>query len=112
MKQEHGRLCLFVPARQEIFAPIDSDFGHNRRYSRHELRHKLETAGFKIVNLHYFNFIGYFAWWFNFKLMRQRKFNPTAVRFFDRAIFPIGFSLESILIWPPIGQSLIAIAEA
>ena len=112
LKEEHGRLCLFVPARQEIFAPIDSDFGHHRRYSRDDLRRKLENAGFEIRDLHYFNFIGYFAWWFNFKLMGQRKFNRAAVRFFDRAIFPIGFGLESHLTWPPIGQSLVAIAEA
>jgi SAM-dependent methyltransferase len=112
LQKEHGRLCLFVPARMEIFAPIDSDFGHYRRYSRADLRHKLENAGFKILELHYFNFIGYFAWWFNFKLMGQRKFNPAMVRLFDRAIFPIGFGLESHLAHPPIGQSLIAIAEA
>jgi hypothetical protein len=112
LKKEHGRLCLFVPARQEIYAPIEIDFGHHRRYSRADLRHKLETACFKIIELHYFNFIGYFAWWFSFKLMSQRKFNPTMVRFFDRAIFPIGFGLESHVFWPPIGQSLVAIAEA
>jgi len=111
LRPAHGRLCLFVPARPEIFAPIDSDFGHHRRYTRDDLRRKLEATGFKILHLHYFNFIGYFAWWFNFKLMRRRKFNPAAVRFFDRAIFPLGFSLESNLLWPPFGQSLIAIAE-
>lgn len=112
LKQAHGRLCLFVPARQEIYAPIEIDFGHHRRYSRLDLKRKLESAGFKILHLHYFNFIGYFAWWFNFKLLRQRKFNSAAVRAFDRAIFPIGFGLESNLLWPPIGQSLVAIAEA
>jgi SAM-dependent methyltransferase len=112
LKKEHGRLCLFVPARQEIYAPIDNDFGHHRRYSRDDLRRKLENAGFKILRLHYFNFIGYFAWWFSFRLMGQRKFNPSMVRLFDRLIFPVGFGLESHLAWPPIGQSLVAIAEA
>ena len=112
LKKEHGRVCLFVPARQEIYAPIEIDFGHHRRYSRDDLRRKLETAGFKILELHYFNLIGYFAWWFSFKMMGQRKFNPGMVRLFDRAIFPIGFGLESNLLWPPFGQSLVAIAEA
>jgi Methyltransferase domain len=112
LKKEHGRLCLFVPARQEIYAPIEIDFGHHRRYSRDDLRRKLENAGFKILELHYFNFIGYFAWWFSFKMMGQRKFNPGMVRLFDRVIFPVGFGLESHLTWPPFGQSLVAIAEA
>jgi hypothetical protein len=112
LKKEHGRVCLFVPARQEIYAPIEIDFGHHRRYSRDDLRRKLEKAGFKIIKLHYFNFIGYFAWWFSFKMMGQRKFNPGMVRLFDRMIFPVGFGLESNLTWPPFGQSLVAIAEA
>jgi hypothetical protein len=112
LKKAQGRLCLFVPARQEIYAPIDGDFGHHRRYSRDNLHRKLDRAGFKIVKLHYFNFIGYFAWWLSFRVMGQRKFNSAMVRLFDRVIFPVGFGLESHLAWPPIGQSLIAVAEA
>ena len=112
LKKAHGRLCLFVPARPEIFSPIDTDFGHHRRYSRDDLQRKLERAGFKILKLHYFNFIGYFGWWLNFRVMGKRKFDPAMVRFFDHVIFPVGFGLESHLIWPPIGQSLVAIAEA
>ena len=60
-----GHLCLFVPARPEIYAPIDRDFGHHRRYTRPQLRSKLEGAGFSIIRLNYFNWVGYFAWWFN-----------------------------------------------
>ncbi len=112
LKPAHGRLCLFVPARQEIYAPIDADFGHHRRYSRDDLRRKLEQAGFRILKLHYFNFIGYFAWWLNFRLLGSRKFNPAMVRLFDRVIFPVGFGLENNITPPPIGQSLLAIAEA
>src|SRR5207247_10151653 len=47
--RERGHLCLFVPARAEIYAPIDRDFGHFRRYQKAELRAKLEGAGFDIV---------------------------------------------------------------
>jgi SAM-dependent methyltransferase len=112
LKKAPGRLCLFVPARQEIYAPIDGDFGHHRRYSRDDLRRKIEHAGFKVLELHYFNFIGYFAWWLKFRVMGGRTFNPALVRLFDRVIFPLGFGLESHLTWPPIGQSLVAIAEA
>jgi len=45
-------------------------------------------------------------------LMGQRKFNSGMVRLFDRLIFPVGFGLESHIVWPPIGQSLVAVAEA
>lgn len=108
----HGALCLFVPARAEIYAPIDKDFGHFRRYSKPELLAKLNEAGFRSVRLRYFNFVGYFAWWMNFRVLKKRSFDVAAVRVFDRAIFPIVHGFESHVCRPPIGQSIIAIAVA
>lgn len=110
LKSVSGRLCLFVPARQEIYAPLDADFGHYRRYARKDLASKLTAAGFRILKLQYYNFIGYFAWWISFCLLRKRNFDPGAVRFYDRFVFPVARALERHLIAPPIGQSLIAIA--
>ena len=48
-------------ARPEIYSEIDKDFGHFRRYTRHELRQKLERAGFQVLRLRYYNIAGYFA---------------------------------------------------
>ena len=112
LSEAHGHLCLFVPARPEIYAPIDKDFGHFRRYTRPELKRKLADAGFQIVRLNYFNVVGYFAWWANFCVLRRRVFDIASVRLFDRIIFPIVFGLESNFLRPPFGQSLIAIARA
>lgn len=107
-----GALCLFVPARPEIYAPIDKDFGHFRRYTRLELRRKVEGAGFKLVRIRYYNFVGYFAWWASFCLLKKRSFDVAAVRLFDRAIFPAVHGFESRICPPPIGQSLMAVAVA
>ncbi len=107
-----GTLCLFVPARPEIYAPIDRDFGHFRRYTRLELQTILEKAGFRIVRLRYYNIVGYVAWWVSFCLLKKRSFDMAAVRWFDRAIFPVVHGIESHICPPPIGQSLIAIAVA
>jgi SAM-dependent methyltransferase len=112
LASERGHLCLFVPARPEIYAPIDADFGHFRRYAKRELRKKLTQAGFLSVRLNYFNFIGYFAWALNFHLLGKRSFNVNAVRFFDRRLFPVGHSFERSILRPPIGQSLLAVAQA
>ncbi|HMD55458.1 MAG TPA: class I SAM-dependent methyltransferase [Phycisphaerae bacterium] len=109
---EKGVLCLFVPARPEIYAPLDRDFGHFRRYTKPELRRKLEQAGFKILRMRYYNFVGYFAWWLNFCVFKKKGFDPQAVRFFDRVIFPVVRGLESYACPPPIGQSLLATACA
>lgn len=112
LSARRGALCLFVPARPEIYAPIDKDFGHFRRYTRRELSAKLSEAGFLIERLHYFNCVGYFAWWANFCVLKKRGFEVEKVRAFDRLIFPMVHWLESKLVRPPFGQSLLAIARA
>ncbi len=106
-----GALCIFVPARPELYSPIDRDFGHFRRYTRAELRQKLQSAGFTVERLSYFNSAGYFAWWLNFRLLKKRRFEVAKVRAFDRFIFPIVHAAES-LVRPPFGQSLLAVARA
>ena len=111
LRERRGRLGLLVPARPEIYAPIDRDFGHYRRYTKAGLRQLLESAGLVLEQLCYFNCIGYFAWWFNFCLLGQRKFSPAAVRLFDRCIFPAVNSMETRVCRPPFGQSLVAIAR-
>lgn len=112
LQPARGSLCLFVPARPEIYAPIDRDFGHFRRYTRAELMEKLQRAGFSIQSIRYYNFIGYFLWWLNFRVMKQRSFNVGSVRLFDRAVFPVIHGFENRICAPPIGQSLQVVAVA
>jgi SAM-dependent methyltransferase len=109
--ERKGHICILVPARQELYSKLDAHFGHFRRYSRSELREKLETAGFKVRYSIYFNFIGYFAWLVRFKLMGSLRFDPKQVRFFDRAIFPPCHWIESRLLRPPLGQSVVAVGH-
>ena len=108
----HGYLSLFVPARPEIYSPIDRDFGHYRRYRMAELRDKLERSGFTVCRLDYFNSAGYLAWWLSFCVLRKRRFNRGAVTLYDRFIFPVVRIIEKRFLRPPLGQSLIAIGRA
>jgi SAM-dependent methyltransferase len=118
LKRYHGRLrpgqnlCLFVPACPSIYAPIDQNFGHFRRYTRKELRTRLLNAGFKIEALYYYNFVGYLAWWLNFCVLKKTNFEIEKVRLFDRAIFPVTHACEYHLLRPFLGQSLLAVAQA
>jgi len=95
LRERNGCLCLFVPARPEIYAPIDRDFGHFRRYTRPELRAELQAAGFRVERLVYFNSLGYFAWWLNFCLLKRRGFDAGKVRLYDRLFFPRFISWKS-----------------
>jgi len=107
-----GHLCLFVPARPELHAPIDREFGHFRRYEKPELKGKLERAGFEVVRLEYFNFVGYFAWWLSFCVMKRHHFSSASVELFDRLIFPAAHAFERKVVRPPFGQSLLAVVRA
>jgi len=111
LENNNGYLCILTPARPEIYSPIDADFGHFRRYTKEVLRNNLIQAGFEIEKIFYFNLPGYFAWWLNFKILNNRSFNIGKVIFFDRYIFRIFQFVESRLMRPPIGQSIIAIAR-
>ena len=106
-----GVLCLLVPARPELYSAIDRDFGHYRRYEMSELKRKLTQAGFVSSEVKYFNFAGYFAWFVNFKILGRRSFDRSAVRTFDRLVFPLCHYLEKKVGVSPFGQSLIAIAK-
>jgi hypothetical protein len=112
LKRKRGALALFVPARPELYAPIDRDFGHYRRYRRPEVVAKLTRAGFKIERIRYFDFAGYFAWLVSHRLLRQRNFKPASVRWFDRVIFPVENFMECKICPPPIGKNLLVIARA
>lgn len=112
LKAKNGHLCILTPARPEIYARIDRDFGHFRRYTKKSIREALMLAGFTPRKIFYFNFPGYFVWFLNFKLLRCRSFNPAMVRLYDRTVFRLAHLVERRVIRPPIGQSIIAIAQA
>ena len=112
LRPKAGFFCILTPARPELHAPIDDDFGHFRRYTKAELRGKLEKAGFAVERIHYYNSLGYFAWLIGFKWGKSRTFKVPQVRFYDRWLFPVVHALESHVFRPPFGQSLIAIAKA
>lgn len=112
LKAGDGVLCLFVPARRELFSHIDTDFGHCRRYHKPELFLKLKSAGFQVQRIRYYNFVGYFAWLLTCRFLGRRHFNVRAVRVFDRLIFPVCNRIETGLCAPPVGQSLLAVATA
>ncbi len=54
--KEQGRLVLTVPACPALWGPFDEFSHHQRRYTRRDLREKLEQAGFAIERAPHFMF--------------------------------------------------------
>lgn len=50
-----GHLLVTVPALNLLWGPHDVANGHYRRYTRRELRGRIEASGFEIVRATYFN---------------------------------------------------------
>lgn len=104
-----GSLLLFVPAFQWNYGSLDKAFEHHRRYSRRELKRKLENAGFRVEHLRYVNIMGIASWFLAGKVFRQSTIKAPQVRWYDRWIVPWSFKLEHVCA-PPLGQSLLAVA--
>ncbi len=106
-----GHICLLVPACPEIFAPIDTMMGHYRRYAAESLIQLMEQAKLNVKELRYFNFIGYWLWLINFKLLKQRSIKSTHVALYDRFIIHLAKILDRSGLNRIKGQSLICVAQ-
>lgn len=105
-----GQLALLVPSYQFLYGSIDRVVGHCRRYSRNELRKKIQDAGFAVEDLFYMNSIGVFGWFLNNRILKKENESPVQVRIFDKFFVPWLRYAEHI-VRPPFGLSLVAIAK-
>jgi 2-polyprenyl-3-methyl-5-hydroxy-6-metoxy-1,4-benzoquinol methylase len=104
-----GRLLLLVPAKRWAYTGLDKELGHFRRYEKNELREKLVNASFRIEKLYFFNIVGLMGWFFSQRIRPSGDLRPSQVALFD-AMVPVLKRIEAI-IPPPVGISLIAIAQ-
>jgi glycosyltransferase involved in cell wall biosynthesis len=101
-----GRAIVLVPHDQRLYGTLDEALGHWRRYSREELRRKMEQAGFAVERILEFNRISRPGWWMAGKLLRRRTLSPAALWAFDRLVW-LWRRIDSRLPWKP--TSIIAI---
>ena len=102
-----GTFGLLVPAHPLLHGRFDRDIGHHRRYTKRDLRSKLEAAGFEIDRLRRSNPVGAIGWLVNFRLLGKGELS--GVQLYDRAVRALaGFDR---LVEPPFGLSLVALAR-
>lgn len=85
-----GRLLIYVPAFPVLYTSMDAKVGHVRRYTRKTLSAAVTGAGFAIERVGYVDSLGFFAT-LAFKAVGDSggEINRGALRFYDRAIFPL-----------------------
>ncbi len=94
----HGKLLIYVPAFPVLYTSMDAKVGHVRRYTRATLLSAVTAAGFKVEQVSYVDSLGFFAA-FAFKLMDNSKgdVNRTALKIYDRLVFPISRLLDAVV---------------
>jgi glycosyltransferase involved in cell wall biosynthesis len=102
-----GSLIVLAPQGQALFGSLDKTLGHQRRFSRAQLRALLERTGFSVSGMQQLNKIAAPGWWFYGRLLRRRHINKLTLKIFDKTAL-IWRRLDSVLPWR--GLSLIAVA--
>jgi SAM-dependent methyltransferase len=102
-----GTLTLLVPAHPLLFSPFDRAIGHHRRYTKRDLRVKLEAAGFEIERLRESNPVGALGWFLNNVVLRRKDLH--GIRLHD-SLVPMLAAADRCLEFP-VGLSLVAIAR-
>lgn len=113
--QPRGRLFLKVPACKWLYGSVDVASDHFRRYHRSELVSKVESSGWNVLSARYMNIFGVVPYFIKSRILQRqsnlsRTFQPWQLRLMQR-VMPFLRCADRI-VGPPIGQSLVVIAEA
>lgn len=105
-----GHLLIFVPAMQSLYSEMDRILGHHRRYSLRGLRSVVESAGYEIVKLRYFDLLGILPWWLVNTVGGATQFDPKLSGLYDKVCVPVTRAVEAV-IPPPLGKNLLLVAR-
>ena len=118
LMSNNGVILITVPAFQWLWSEHDVVHHHRRRYSKENLKEKLDLCGFKVKYISYFNTL-----LFPFALaerIKQRIFPPHVTKVLKLPNRKINYLLEKIFsmevnfinkISLPFGLSLLVVAE-
>lgn len=105
-----GKMVLWVPAFEALYGKFDQQIGHFRRYRRNELLALVHKVGFQQVAVRYTNMPGFFAWWLVVRALGRAPTSGHLALTYDRYFIPVISRVERF-VRPPIGQSLLVIAQ-
>ncbi len=104
-----GRVIVLAPAFSFLYSPYDRKVGHYRRYTKATLRTTLESAGFQMKRLYYFNMLGALGWLVVFKFLKRDFAGEGNVSLQEKMVPFLKFIERAIS--PPFGLSVIAVAQ-
>lgn len=106
-----GKLLIFVPALPVLYAPIDADTGHVRRYTKSRFKQLARDSGMDIVSLNYFETVGIIPYYIVYKILRRRAITNSSTGFYNNVILPASLALYRLSRGKLIGKNLVLIAR-
>jgi glycosyltransferase involved in cell wall biosynthesis len=103
-----GRAIILVPQGQELFGTLDAVLGHFLRYSKDQLRQRLESAGFEVEQILEFNRVSRPGWYVTGKILKRNTLARLPLRVFDKLVW-LWRKIDSKLPWGAV--SIIAVAR-
>lgn len=93
-----GLLLIYVPAFQILYSSMDRKVGHFRRYRLRYLTRLVTEAGFRVEKARYADCLGFVAsLLYKFIGSDAGGINPSALRLYDRFVFPLSRALDGAL---------------
>jgi hypothetical protein len=102
-----GRLIVLSPAHQWLFSPLDTAFGHFRRYNRTTLC-RVSPPSLRLDRLFYLDSVGLLLSSANLLLLRQSMPTKTQMHIWDGLTIPISRILDRCLA-NSVGKSIVGI---
>jgi len=103
-----GRAIFLVPQGPELFGTLDVVLGHFLRYSKYQLRVRLESAGFEVEQIVEFNRVSRPGWFITGKILKRSTLARFPLRIFNKLVW-LWRKIDEMLPWG--GVSIIAIAR-
>lgn len=103
-----GRAIVLVPQGQWAYGKIDEALGHVQRYSKEQLRERMQRAGFEVERILEFNRISLPGWYVNGKVLGRPTISVFQLRQFNRLVW-LWRRMDRFLPWP--STSIIAICR-
>jgi hypothetical protein len=85
---------------------MDAALGHVLRYSKEELRTRLEQAGLTVERIMDFNRASWLGWYVTGKLLKKPTMGRLSLRLFEKLVW-LWRRIDRLLPWPSV--SIIAI---
>lgn len=106
-----GKVVVFSPALPILYATLDGDSSHFRRYTRRELRSVLERAGFVVERLEFYDQLGAILYWVTYRVFRVGSAAGKSVFLYDNVVLPISAFVTRIIGTKFPGKNLLAVGR-